>query len=199
MLNTKKEIMDRIKSSKYGAFTTYDFLDLANYKTISKAMETLEDNGKLKKAKRGVYYEPVINKRLGIEIFPSLNDIALAIARQYNWNIIPSGNYALNLIGISTQVPNKIIYVSNGPYREYDVGPNKIIFKHSTTRDIASFRNNNLIAIQALKEIGKDSITFDDLKHINRFLNNEDKNEIIKGMRTTSWIYEALRRSACIQ
>ena len=129
---------------------------------------------------------------------PDLNDVAMAIARQYNWEIIPSGNHALNLIGVSTQVPSKIIYISSGPYREYEVGSNKIIFKHSTTREIASLRKNNLIAIQAIKELGKENINEDEIKLINRFLDDDDKKEILKGIRTTSWIYEILRRTACI-
>ena len=199
MFKTQKEIMDRINKSDFGAFTSYDFLDLANYKTISKSLELLEDEGNLRRARRGIYYKPRFNKVLGIECMPDLNDIAKAIARQYNWEIIPTGNYALNLVGISTQVPSKIIFISSGPYREYDVGSSKVIFKHSTTREIFSLRKNNLIAIQAIKELGKENIDEDDIKLINRFLGDEDKKEILIGIRTTSWIYETLRRTACIQ
>ena len=199
MYKTQKDILDRIEQSNLKAFSTYDFLDLGNYKSISKDLELLEDEGHLKRARRGIYYKPSFNKTLGIECPPSINDIAEAIARQYNWDIIPSGNHALNLIGISTQVPSKIIYISNGPYREYDVGANKIIFKHSTTREISSISKRILISIQALKEIGKENVTDRQLKMINRFLDSKDKEIISSGIRTTSWIYDALRRSICIQ
>lgn len=199
MYKTQKDIISRINKSHLGAFTTYDFLDLANYKSVSKALELLEDDGYLKKARRGIYYKPKLNNVLGIECSPNLNDIAKAIARQFNWDIIPSGNHALNIIGISTQVPSKIIYISNGPYREYDVGSNQIIFKHSTTKEILKESTKILISIQALKELGKDNVTENDLKLISSFLDDEDKKEINKGFKTTSWIYESLRRSACIK
>ena len=118
MFKTQRLIMQRIESSEYGAFTSADFLDLAPFKTINKSLELLEDDGILRKARRGIYYKPKYNETLGIDCAPGLNDVALAIARHFNWIIIPSGNYALNLIGISTQVPQKIVYVSSGPYRE---------------------------------------------------------------------------------
>ena len=199
MYKTMKEIMKRINKIHFGAYTTSDFLDLAKYKTVSKSLELLEDEGYLKKAKRGVYYKPQFIATLGIETFPSLDDIASAIARQYNWEIIPTGNSALNLIGISTQVPAKTIYISNGPYREYKVGNNSITLKHSTTKEIYSIRRKNLIAIQAIKELGKDGINESEIKLINMFLDKDDKKEIIKGIKTTTWIYEKLRRIACIQ
>ena len=198
MFKTQKEIMDRINKSEFNAFTTYDFFDLANYKTISKSLELLEDEGFLRRVKRGIYYKPRFNEKLLIECKLDLNDVALAIARQYNWIIIPSGNYALNLIGLSTQVPNKIVFISNGPYREYEIGAKKIIFKHTTTREISSLRKNNLITIQAIKELGKNNINVDDIKILNRFLDYEDKEEILNGIRTTSRIYEILRSVACI-
>ncbi len=199
MYKIQSDILNRIENSKYKAFTSYDFLDIGNYKSISKALELLEDEGYLKRARRGIYYKPQLNITLGIECCPSINEIAEAISRQFNWNIIPSGNYALNIIGISTQVPSKITYTSNGPYREYDVGANQIIFKHSTTREISSLSRKILTSIQALKEISKNNVQDRDLKLINRYLDKEDKEIINNGIRTTSWIYEMLRRAVCIQ
>ena len=199
MFKTQKYIMNRINNSQYNAFTTYDFIDLANYKTISKSLELLEDEGQLKKIRRGIYYKPFFDNDLGIEYTPGLDDVAMAIARQYNWEIIPSGNHALNLIGLSTQVPSKTVYTSTGPYREYQVGVNKIIFKHTTTKEISSTRKKNLIAIQAIKELGKDHINYEDMRKINRYLDDDDKKEILNGIKTTSWIYETLRSAICIQ
>ncbi len=199
MFKTQKLIMQRIESSEYGAFTSTDFLDLAPFKTINKSLELLEDDGILKKAKRGIYYKPQYNETLGIECSPGLNDIALAIARQFNWIIIPSGNYALNLIGISTQVPQKIIYVSSGPYREYEVGAAMIVFKHSTSKEITALRRNNLIAIQAIKTLGKGNLNSSDIESISRFLDKDDKTEILNGIRITYWIYEILRSATCIE
>lgn len=197
MYKTQQLIYQKIKNEKIKVFTTSDFLDLGDYKTISKSLELLEDEKIIKRARRGVYYLPRINKTLNIETAPDLNEIAKAIARQYNWNIVPSGSYALNIVGLSTQVSNQLVYLSTGPYNKYTVGKNTIIFKHSTSKEINSLSNNILIAIQAMKAIGINNIKDEDLDKISLFLNDEDKKEIRNKLKTTAWINDKLRRIAC--
>src|SRR5574344_173784 len=121
-MNTKELIYDRMNKSQFKAFTTSDFLDLDNYKNISKSLEILDDNSLILRARRGIYYLPKQNDLFGIIEPPNIDEIAKAIARQYNYNIIPSSNYALNIIGISTQVPSSYTYITNGPYNEYQIG-----------------------------------------------------------------------------
>ena len=194
MSNTSERILERINSEKYGAFTSSDFSDIDNYKMISKTLETLDDKGIIKRARRGIYYIPKYNELLGIEEAPSINEIAKAIARQYNLIIIPSGNYALNLIGLSTQVPIKYVYITNGPYNEYEVGNNTIYFKHSTSREINNLPYKILICIQALKTIGKNNINENVIKKISCFLDDGDKNNLkTKNYKITSWIHDILK------
>ena len=194
MSNTSNRILARIKSKNYGAFTSSDFSDIDNYKMISKTLETLDDKAVIKRARRGIYYIPKKNKLLGIEEAPSIDEIAKAIARQYNLIIIPSGNYALNLIGLSTQVPIKYVYITNGPYNEYEVGNNKIYFKHSTSREINDLPYKILICIQALKTIGKNNIDENVIQKISIFLDESDKNNLkTKNYKITSWIHEILK------
>jgi len=194
MSNTSERILERINSEKYGAFTSSDFSDIDNYKMISKTLETLDDKGIIKRARRGIYYIPKYNELLGIEEAPSINEIAKAIARQYNLIIIPSGNYALNMIGLSTQVPIKYIYITNGPYNEYEVGNNTIYFKHSTSREINNLPYKILICIQALKTIGKNNIDENVIKKIKSFLDDSDINNLkTKNYKITSWIHDILK------
>ena len=194
MSNTSERILERINSEKYGAFTSSDFSDIDNYKMISKTLETLDDKGIIKRARRGIYYIPKYNELLGIEEAPSINEIAKAIARQYNLIIIPSGNYALNLIGLSTQIPIKYVYITNGPYNEYEVGNNTIYFKHSTSREINDLSYKILICIQALKTIGKNNIDENVIKKISCFLDDGDKNNLkTKNYKITSWIHDILK------
>ena len=191
---TCERILERINSEKLGAFTSSDFSDIDNYKMISKTLETLDDKGVIKRARRGIYYIPKYNELLGIEEAPNIDDIAKAIARQYNFIIIPSGNYALNLIGLSTQVPIKYIYITNGPYNEYEVGNNTIYFKHSTSREINNLPYKILICIQALKTIGKNNIDENVIKKISCFLDDGDKNNLkTKNYKITSWIHDILK------
>lgn len=195
MSEIKNKILSRIKEKNYGAFTSSDFVDIDNYKLISKTLERLEDDKIISRARRGVYYTTKYNEILGIEESPDINEIALAIARQFNIVIIPSGNYALNIIGLSTQVPSKYIYITNGPYNEYDVGNNKIYFKHSTSREITNIPYKILVSIQALKTLGKDNIDNKIRNKISCFLSNDDKEYINNNnLRITSWIYEELKK-----
>ncbi len=194
MSELKKEILNRIDEKEYGAFTTSDFIDMDNYKTISKTLERFENERIIKRIRRGVYYRPKHNNLLGIDESPDINQVALAIARQLNIIIIPSGNFALNIIGLSTQVPSKYIYVTNGAYNEYEVGNNKIYFKHSTSREITALDNRILISIQALKTIGKGNVDSSIRDKLSTFLGNDNK-EYIKSnnLRITSWIYDELK------
>lgn len=195
MSEIKNKILSRIKEKNYGAFTSSDFVDIDNYKLISKTLERLEDDKTISRARRGVYYTTKYNEILGIEESPDINEIALAIARQFNIVIIPSGNYALNIIGLSTQVPSKYIYITNGPYNEYDVGNNKIYFKHSTSREITNIPYKILVSIQALKTLGKDNIDNKIRNKISCFLSNDDKEYINNNnLRITSWIYDELKK-----
>ncbi len=194
MSEIKNKILNRINEKKYGAFTSSDFVDLDNYKLISKTLEKLEDEKILTRARRGVYYLTKHNDLLDIDEAPDINEIALAIARQFNIVIIPSGNYALNIIGLSTQVPSKYIYITNGPYNEYEIGNNKIYFKRSTSREIVNIPYNILVSIQALKTLRKENIDDNIRNKISCFLSAEDK-EYIKNnnLRITSWIYNELK------
>lgn len=194
MSEIKDKILNRVNEKQYGAFTSSDFIDLDNYKSISKALERLEDEKVISRIRRGIYCLRKYNDLLGIEEAPDINEVAKAIARQFNIIIIPSGNYALNIIGLSTQVPSKYIYITNGPYNEYQVGNNKIYFKHSTSKEITNLPYRVLIAIQALKTIEKDNISDLVKKKISSFLSKEDK-EYIKNnnLRITSWIYDELK------
>lgn len=191
---TSERILERINNEKLGAFTSSDFSDIDNYKMISKALEILDDKGVIKRARRGIYYIPKYNELLGIEEAPNIDDIAKAIARQYNFIIIPSGNYALNMIGLSTQVPIKYIYITNGPYNEYEVGNNTIYFKHSTSREINNLPYKILICIQALKTIGKNNIDDGVIKKIKSFLDDSDINNLkTQNYKITSWIHDILK------
>lgn len=194
MSEIKNKILNRIKEKKYGAFTSADFVDIGNYKLISKTLERLEDERILSRARRGVYYITKYNEVLGIEEAPSIDEIALAIARQFNIVITPSGNYALNIIGLSTQVPSKYIFITNGPYNEYDIGNNKIYFKHSTSREIIDIPYKLLISIQALKTLGKESVDDEVRTKISSFLSDDDRKYINNNnLRITSWIYNELK------
>ena len=196
-MNTKELILNKIKEEGLKAFSTSDFLDINAYKNISKALEQLEDDKTIIRARRGIYYIANYDNELGMFEAPNMKDIADAIARQFNWTISPSGNYALNILGLSTQVPSKYVFVSNGPYNKYSVGKSIIEFKHTTSKELGDYPYGVLLAIQALKKIGKDHIDDNIRFKIRQNLSQQERLFIINGKNViTSWILQELKRIA---
>ncbi len=192
LLQTK--ILTFMDNSGDKAFIVSDFLELGNHEAVKKALQRLEKEGKIRRILRGVYDRPEYNERFGIYSAPYIGEVAKALARQYNWNICPSGNYALNLLGLSTQVPAKYVYVSDGPYKTYRIGNTEIEFRHSNKRGISDFSYKTLIIIQALKQMGNENITDEIIQKIRSVLTEEDKETLLsEGKKTNIWIFERIK------
>lgn len=95
------EILNKPSGS---VFVASDFVDSASYDNIRQIFSRLENEGKIRRILPGIYDKPLYSKILDQKVAPDINAVAEAIARKNNWSIIPSGNVALNLLGISTQV-----------------------------------------------------------------------------------------------
>lgn len=188
-------ILEKITKARLGAFTASDFLDLARHDAIRKALDRLEDCGEIRRVIRGVYDRPKFNRRFNMFEPPNVEAIAFAIARQNNWWICPSGNYALNKLGLSTQVPAQYVFVSNGPYVSYLIDGTPLIFKRTTSREITNFSYITQLVIQAIKAIGRENILLDDILHLRKVLNYKDKKTLFReGQKTSIWIYEVIKK-----
>lgn len=189
-MNLSEKIIDRINELKIEAFTVNDIIDLGTYDNLRKTLERMVKQKKIRRLIRGVYDIPKLNNTFNILNPPSIDGVAKALARSFNWDISPSGNYALNILGLSTQVPSKYVYISSGPYREYIVDNLVIEFRHASLKEIKSFSYNTNLVIQSLKELGKDNITDDILKIIsNKFTFDEILKICDEAKHTTIWIY----------
>ncbi len=114
------EIRNRIKAEKYGSvFVATDFADITENVKIGVCLSRLEEEKTLLRIMRGVYYKPEYSSLLGEYIAPAPDAVAHAIARNFGWTIVPCGDTALNLLGLSTQVPAVWSYVSDGTYKEW--------------------------------------------------------------------------------
>ena len=110
------QVMERIESgSRDNVYIASDFFDLGEYNAVRQALLRLEKAGKIQKIMRGVYYYPRYSELIQEYETPSPNKVAEAIARKFNWTIAPCGDTALNMLGLSTQVPAKWSYISDGP------------------------------------------------------------------------------------
>ena len=127
------EIKNRIMSEKVGAvFVAADFADITD-KTIANVILTrLASEKIIRRVLRGVYDKPEYNDFLKEFVAPIPDNVARAIARNFGWTIVPCGDTALNLLGLSTQVPATWVYVSDGTYKEYSFDNTVIQFKRTT-------------------------------------------------------------------
>ena len=188
-------LRERIQNSKNGSvFVASDFADITENVKVGVSLSRLEEEGLIKRIMRGVYYKPEYSKLLGENVAPSPNAVAYAIARNFGWSIVPCGDTALNLLGLSTQVPSAWSYVSDGPYKDYSYDNTIIKFKHTTNKEISKLTPKTALVIQALKTLGKDNIrneTIDRIKESTTL--NERKIMLREAQYATAWIYEAIK------
>ncbi len=194
--NFKAEIQNRIQSFHAGkVFIANDFFDIANYETVRSTLNRMVEAGEIRRIFNGIYDRPKFVEFIGEVEPPDMNEAASAIARKYNWTIAPSGNTALNLLGLSTQVPAKWTYISDGRYATYNFGKTTLEFKRRNNGEISKMTTLSAIVIQAIKAIGKDKITPQQVAILSERLSNDEKMALLETGKTTSaWIYKVLRR-----
>ena len=158
-----KSIENKCSSRIYGngkgwAFSKIDFLDLGGDADIRKSLSELATKGTIRRVLRGVYDYPQISKLLNTEMGPDLEQVAHALARRSGWRLQPSENTALNLLGLSTQVPAQSIYLSDGPSKSYQIEERELIFKKRTLKESVFKHPESELVVQALKALGKERI-----------------------------------------
>ena len=192
-------IADRIKKSIYRqkkgfVFTKYRFFDLGNPKTVAKALERMAESGEIRRIARGLYDYPRKHPTLG-DVPPDPNNIANTLAEKDNLKIQPSGAYAANLLGLSDQVPAKVVFLTDGHSRTVQVGKLSIKLKKTTPKNMATAGRISGLVIQALRYIGQDNVDDGVINKLKRKLSDEDKKQLIKDMRYAPvWIGEIFKQ-----
>ena len=189
------QIEERIMGYPYGtAFSASDFLDIADANSVSQALFRMEKVGKIRRVISGIYDKPAYSQLIQQYSVPRIDKIAEALARRFNWNIAPSGDTALNILHISTQVPNVWEYVSDGPYRDYLIGKTPLKFKHIMPREINGYSPITVMVIQGIRAIGKGNMTQEQLERFSSAITKEDRETILNEARTASgWIYREIK------
>ncbi len=190
------QILERIQSGGHDeVYIIGDFLDLGEYHAVRKALLRLEETEKIQKIMRGVYYYPRYSELIGEYEAPSPNRVAQTLARKFGWTIAPCGDTALNQFGLSTQVPAKWSYISDGPYHEFQIGTLTMEFKHRNNREISGISRQTATIIQALKAIGKDNISEKQLTIIRRRLSEPEKATVLReSQQATVWVYGLIKQ-----
>lgn len=196
--NYLNEIRQKIIESEKGTvFVASDFADISDNMKVGVCLSRLENEKLLRRIMRGVYDKPEYNSFLQEYLEPAPDKVANAIARNYGWTIVPCGDTALNLLGLSTQVPAIWLYVSDGPYKEYSFNNTTIKFKHTANKEISKLSYKTSLVIQALKALGKENIDNNVIVKLTKALtDDEKKNMLNEAKSTTSWIYEYIKSIA---
>jgi hypothetical protein len=176
------KILSKIRKCGTGKiYFSSDFSAYGESKSVLKALERLVKDEKLIRLSRGIYLYPKIDKELGLGIlYPSLESIAQSIAKRDKARIAPTGIYALNKLGLSTQIPMNVVYLTDGSPRKINLSDGRIIvFKQATPKKMSFSSELAMLIVFALKEITKDRVTDEHLEKIKSLLQNEPKERIM--------------------
>lgn len=191
-----KEMRERIISSEDGTiFIAPDFADIADSATIRQGLKRLCQSGIIRRIIRGVYEKPKYSRLLEEYVATDPNAVAKALARNYHWTIVPCGNTALNLLGLSTQVTATWSFISDGPYKTYEWNSTKLEFKHRTNKEITNLSYTTSLIISALKTLKRNNVTPQVIQMLSEKLSDEEKQACLKeATESTDWIYDTIRK-----
>lgn len=192
----ENKIAESLKSYQKGSVLFVDdFLDYGNPESVKKALLRLKEKKILVRLAHGIYLYPKVDKELGV-LFPSTEEIANAIARRDKARIVPTGVQALNKLGLSTQVPMKVVYLTDGAARTVKVGKRTITFKKTSPKNLLTKGEISRLAIQALKTIGQNKVDDITKQKIQAILKKEKKENIINDAKLSpAWINKILMQT----
>ena len=197
-----KTIEDRILSRIYGngrgwAFSQADFADLGSRSAVDSTLHRREKEGLIRRVLRGIYDYPRFSTLLGQTVSPDTDQVAQALARKFAWRIQPDGATAQNLLGLSTQVPARVVYLSDGPDRSYTVGSTKLSFEHTALKEAAFKLPESRLIVQALKALGERRITPAIIGQIRGKFAPALRQRILVDTKTaTGWVYAVIQEIA---
>ncbi|MEA3588162.1 hypothetical protein J6I75_07330 [Pseudidiomarina sp. 1APP75-27a] len=195
-----ESIESRVISRVYGkgrgwSFSRIDFSDLGSVEAIDQSLSRLAKAGRIRRLLRGLYDFPQYSSFLEKELSPDMHQVARAIARKFGWNIQVSENTALNILGLSTQVPTRYVYQSDGRSHTYKVSNQELVFVKARLKDTGFKHEKSALLVQALRGIGQDKVSESERKIIRAYFDTTDQKHILRDARyVTSWVYEEIKQ-----
>jgi hypothetical protein len=164
---------------------------------VDSSLFRLEKEGVIRRVIRGVYDYPRYSELLKKTVVPDIDQVANALARKFGWRIQPDGATAQNLLGLSTQVPARIVYLSDGPDRSYAVGNQTLAFEHTALKESVFKLAQSRLVVQALKSLGEERISPKVVSKIREQLDPALRRKILLDTKTsTGWVYAAIQEIA---
>jgi hypothetical protein len=177
-------------------FVPADFLDIGSREAVDIALHRLARQGIIRRLARGVYDFPKEHPVLG-PLEPGAEAVARALAGRDRTRLQPAGAYAANALGLSEQVPAKVVFLTDGPARVVKIGPTTIQLRRTTPKNMEAAGRFTGLLIQALRELGQKHITRERREHLKRTLPLEKRRELLKDLRLApSWMHPIFRELA---
>ena len=195
--SVENAVISRIYGRGRGSvFTPKDFLDLGSRQSVGVALHRLTKNGKIRSLARGLYDYPKTSELLG-SLAPSMEATAKALAGAESLRLQPSGAYAANLLGLSEQVPAKVVYLTDARSRMVHVGRQTIVLKQTTARNLRLHARLCGLVVQALRYLGRKHVGEEQIATLRRQFTPEQRQEILADAKwAPSWIAEIIRAIA---
>jgi hypothetical protein len=186
------------KAGRWRMYFPSDFATFGESKAVAKALERMAKSGQLLRLAQGIYYHPKIDSKLGLGVlYPSLEAIAQGIAERDKAKIVPTGTYALNRLGLSTQIPTNIVYLTDGTPRNIKVGNGRgIQFRRTAPKNLAFKSELAMLVTFALKELKQENVMPEHLDKIKNLLQNESKERIMSdAVLMPAWVRSIIMKS----
>ena len=150
-----------MKRGRGVVFSTEEYAHYGDPDTVQKALSRMAPKGVLLRVCHGIYCYPKIDKELGLgQLFPSYEDIAQVIAKRDKVRIFPAGALAQNMLGLSTQVPMNVVYLTDGSNRKVNVKNGRgILFRHVSPKKLAFNDKLAMLITTALRDLGSNNVT----------------------------------------
>jgi hypothetical protein len=196
-MSVQSTVLERIRGKGHGSIhVPGDFLDLGSRQAVDQALSRLVRAETIRRIARGLYDFPRQHPRLGI-LSPELPRVAAAIARSTGSRIQLSGAHAANTLGLSTQVPARLVYLTDGPTRRVRIGRRVIDFRHASPRTLTSVGTAEGLVIQALRYLGRSGVTPAVLARVRAALGDKERKGLAKHVSNApAWMQPALRQIA---
>lgn len=197
MQSAYNEIKNRIESSRRGKlFFPDDFSPSVSPDSVRAALVRLCRAGIIIRVAQGIYCYPKMDTKWGSGIIPpSIEEIAEGIAKRDKVRIAPTGAYVLNKLGLSTQVPANVVFVTDGSGRRVSIGKGKgILFKHTSEMRTFAYRSYMMqLVVTALREIGENNVTEEQMDVVKSHLKNIPKEDFLKDIQLAPiWVRKKL-------
>ncbi len=197
MESTENKILKHIKPLKQGSILfTEDFREYGSATAVKTALHRLVKKKVLGHLARGIYAKPTYSDLLNQYVLPSAEQVAVAIAKRDKARLLPTGIYAQYILGLSTQIPLRLVYLTDASPRTIKIAKQSIRFIKTTPKNLALKGKISKLVIQALKEIGKGKVTEQELKKIQELLQKENKNDLKHDIALApQWIAEIMAKA----